>query len=291
METLKQKRSLMNRSTVLGFTLLASAIVLGGCSAISSTSSSSSDAVAQVAANSEPFTYDAYAEILETYVDDEGFVDYLGLQQNRTGLDRFNASIGAVSPETYNSWSEDEQLAFLINAYNSFTLQSIIDQDPLKSSIRDIPGVWRIRRFSIAGESKTLDNIEHQTIRVDFNEPRIHAAVNCSAISCPVLRREPFNGENLDQQLEEQTARWLLSSEGIQINRDAGEVRISALFDWFGEDWVGDYSVESGFDGSDKQRAALNFISQYISEEDAEYLQAGGYRVRYLDYNWALNDQ
>ncbi|MEB3213471.1 MAG: DUF547 domain-containing protein, partial [Leptolyngbyaceae bacterium] len=171
------------------------------------------------------------------------------------------------------------------------TLQSIIDQNPLKSSIRDIPGVWRIRTFEIAGESKTLDNIEHQTIRPTFAEPRIHAALNCSAISCPVLRQEPYTAEQLDQQLEEQVSRWLLSEEGIQINREAGEVRISALFDWFGEDWLDAYGVENGFEGSEKERAALNFISQYLSDEDAEYLEAGGYQVRYIDYNWALNSQ
>ena len=281
------------RGVMAGVALMASAAILG-CSTISPDSAQQSNDVAQASSttpNVDSFSYDLYADILTTYVDDQGMVDYEGLQQNRAALDQFNASIGEVSPATYSAWSDDEKLAFLLNAYNSFTLQSIIDQNPLKSSIRDIPGVWRIRRFDIAGESKTLDNIEHQTIRVDFSEPRIHAAVNCSAISCPVLRLEPYTADKLEQQLEEQTSRWLLSPEGIQIDRDAGEVRISALFDWFGEDWLAAYSVDSGFEGSAKQRAALNFISKYINDEDAAYLEAGDYRVRYIDYNWALNIQ
>jgi len=106
-----------------------------------------------------------------------------------------------------------------------------------------------------------------------------------------VLLQEPYTAENLDQQLEEQVLRWIQGSEGIQIDREAVEVKISALFDWFGEDWLPAYGVDSGFEGSDKERAALNFMSQYLSDEDAAYLEAGDYRVRYLDYNWALNIQ
>lgn len=284
----------MVRGAIAGFALVTSAILMGGCSVVSSNSAQQTTASAEspsAPATAEPFSYDIYAEILATYVDDNGLVDYEGLQQNRAALDQFNASIGAVPQETYAAWSDDERLAFLLNAYNSFTLQSIIDQEPLKSSIRDIPGVWRIRQFQIAGQSKTLDDIEHQTIRKEFSEPRIHAAVNCSAISCPVLRQEPYTAEQLDQQLEDQVYRWVLGTEGIQIDREAGEVRISSLFDWFGEDWLPAYAVDDKFAGSEKERAALNFISQYLSEEDAAYLEAGEYRVRYLDYDWALNIQ
>ncbi len=281
------------RGAIAGFALVASAALMGGCSAVSSDSAQQSVASEESStpATAESFSYDLYAEILETYVDDNGLVDYEGLQQNRTALDQFNESIGTVPQETYNTWSDDEKLAFLINAYNSFTLQSIIDQDPLKSSIRDISGVWRIRQFNVAGQSKTLNDIEHQTIRKEFSEPRIHAALNCSAISCPVLRQEPYTAEQLDQQLEDQAYRWLLGTEGIQIDREAAEVRISSLFDWFGEDWLPVYAVDDQFAGSEKERAALNFISQYLSDEDAAYLEAGDYEVRYLDYDWALNIQ
>lgn len=239
----------------------------------------------------EPFRYDAYAALLSQYVDEKGLVDYAGLQAESDALRAFNQSLGQVSPATFRAWSEADQIAFLINAYNAFTLQSIIDQTPIKASIRDIPGVWRIRKFELAGESKTLDNIEHQTLRKHYEEPRIHAAVNCSAISCPVLRTEPYTGEKLDAQLEEQVQRWLTSPEGLQIDRDNNTVYLSQIFDWFGEDWSTNYAVEAGFSGNDKERAVLNFVSQYVSSEDRDYLQKGGYQVKYLDYNWALNQQ
>lgn len=145
----------------------------------------------QVAAN-KSFSYQDYGEVLKTYVNDQGLVDYAALQTNRSQLDQFNQSLGEVNAETYGSWNEAEQIAFLINAYNAFTLQSIIDQEPLKDSIRDISGVWNRRKFILAGEEKTLDNIEHDTIRKNFNEPRIHVALVCAAMSCPLYAMNLF---------------------------------------------------------------------------------------------------
>ncbi|MGB3495809.1 MAG: DUF547 domain-containing protein [Elainellaceae cyanobacterium] len=289
-------RPLINLKPSIALLIVAGILGTGGSIAGCSNapleqSLSESEAVSSEQVATEPFSYEPYAEVLQVYVDEGGQVDYEALQQNRQQLDQFNASIGAVSAATYESWSDEQKIAFLINAYNSFTLQSIIDQDPIKPSIRDIPGVWRIRTFDIAGQSKTLDNIEHQTLRTEFNEPRIHAALNCTALSCPPLRQEPYTAEQLDQQLDQQVEQWLSSPYGVQIDRDAGEVKISEIFDWFGEDWLTDYGVEAGFTGSDKERAALNFMTQYLDDDDAAYLEAGDYQVKYLDYDWSLNQQ
>lgn len=263
-------------------------VLLGGCSAVTPIASSSSQVSSQA---SRPFTTDRYAELLSAYVNEKGLVDYTNLQANRQGLDEFAAAIAAVSPETYAGWNEAEQLAFLINAYNAFTLQSIVDQTPLKNSIRDIPGVWRIRQFDIAGERKTLDNIEHQTIRVDFNEPRIHMALVCAAISCPILRDEPYTAGQLDAQLDEQVKNFLASPQGLQIDRQQNRVSVSSIFQWYGEDWIRDYGVDAGFAGNEAERAVLNFISGYLNPDDRDYLRQGGYELTYLEYDWALNQQ
>lgn len=274
------------RKTVI--ILLPLIIISSGCSP-SPPQAQQPEASSTVA--TEPFRYDAYAALLSQYVDEKGLINYAGLQAEGEALRAFNRSLGQVSPATFQAWSEADQTAFLINAYNAFTLQSIIDQTPIKASIRDIPGVWRIRKFELAGEAKTLDNIEHQTLRKQYQEPRIHAAVNCSAISCPVLRTEPYTGEKLDAQLEEQMQRWLTSPEGLRIDRANNTVYLSQIFDWFGEDWSTAYATQEGFGGNDKERAVLNFVSQYVSPEDRDFLQKGGYQVKYLEYNWALNQQ
>ena len=253
--------------------------------------SSASVEAAQAVAG-KPFSYDEYKTALATYVNDNGMVNYEQLQQNRQGLDRFNALLAAVTPDTYQGWNEAEQLAFWMNAYNSLTLQSIIDQRPLKKSIRDIPGVWKFRTFEVAQSDKTLDNIEHDTIRVDFNEPRIHAALVCAAMSCPPLRNEPFEADKLEEQLQDQMQTFVDNPEtGFRIDRDAKTVYLSKIFDWYGDDWKKDYSIEGKFAGNDKERAVLNFVSSYLKPEDKSYLEQGDYKVSYLNYDWALNKQ
>ena len=172
--------------------------------------------------------------VLERVVDDRGMVDYEALQREPAQLDRYLQALADLSPERFASWSEAEQIALLINAYNAFTLRSIIDHDPIRPSIRAIPGVWKLRRHPLMGQRLTLDEIEHQILRREYNEPRIHAALVCAAISCPPLRREASAGPELERQREDQTIRWLACSEGLRIDRAARVVAISAIFQWFG---------------------------------------------------------
>ncbi|MEL6247298.1 MAG: DUF547 domain-containing protein [Cyanobacteria bacterium J06648_16] len=276
--------------------LLSSALVLSFSIGLVSCTTTATTRVTEPApvsasAPAANLDYTPYATVLETYVDADGSVNYSALQQSREALDTFNTQLAAVDEATYASWSEAEQIAYWTNAYNSLTLKSIVDQDPLKDSIKDITGVWRLRKHPILGQEKTLDNIEHQTLRANFNEPRVHAALVCAAISCPPLRQEPFTGTELDAQLDDQVVQWLARPDGLSIDKAAGEVRVSKIFQWFGEDWIPTYGVEEGFTGNDAERAVLNFISGYVSEEDQAYLETGDYKISYFDYDWSLNRQ
>ncbi|MEL6578208.1 MAG: DUF547 domain-containing protein [Cyanobacteria bacterium J06621_12] len=285
--------------------LLAVAIVsvnaIAGCANLANSTQSSTPAVdsppAQIAgkgekvAASQTFSYQDYADVLQTYVDDQGLVDYVGLQANRAKLDRFNQSLGAVAPETYAGWTEAEQIAFLSNAYNSLTLQSIIDRDPLPKSIRDISGVWNRRKFNVAGQEMTLDNIEHDTLRKDFNEPRVHVALVCAAISCPPLRNEPYLPERLDTQLNDQTVKFASSPHGFSIDRENKRVYLSSIFKWYGQDYEQTYGVKDQFKGNDKQRAVLNNFTPVLDSASQTFLKQSDYKVKYLDYDWSLNQQ
>ncbi|MBE9070488.1 DUF547 domain-containing protein [Leptolyngbya cf. ectocarpi LEGE 11479] len=270
--------------------LLVCSLGLVGCSTGAVTTTDPSSAEVNIA-SAEGLDYTLYDEVLSTYVDEAGWVNYADLQQSRQGLDTFNNGLANVDDATLSSWSEAEQIAFWINAYNSLTLKSIIDQTPIKPSIKDITGVWRLRKHPINQTEKTLDSIEHDVLRVDFDEPRLHAAIVCAAISCPPLRDEAFTGENLDTQLDEQVMQWLARPDGLEIDQAAGEVKISKIFNWFGGDWIPSYGVDSGFTGSKEERAVLNFISNYVGDEDRAYLEAGDYKVSYFDYDWSLNKQ
>jgi hypothetical protein len=247
--------------------------------------------------------YDNFAAVLKTYVNQNGMVDYRGLKNNSGRLISFAAALGVVPPDVYQKWSVKEKIAFWINAYNALTLKAIIDHYPIQSSffgsfvyprnsIRQIPGVWDKLRFSVMGRDMTLDDIEHGTLRKDFNEPRIHMALVCAAMSCPPLRNEPYVGEKLDQQLDDQARRFLANPRKFAINRDQGKVYLSPIFKWFGEDFVKTYGTAKEFAGfSLAERAVLNFITKYIKGQDQEYLRQGGYTISYLDYDWSLNEQ
>jgi len=272
------------------FILMGAIALLSSCTSPSPLAQGTSSTGQPTATSASPLSYEAYGMVLRTYVNAAGLVDYPALQANPMPLKEFVAALGAVSPNTYEAWSDQEKIAFLVNAYNAITLESIIDQKPLKGSIKDIWGVWNGKKHLVMGQSITLDAIEHEILRKDFQEPRIHAALVCAAISCAPLRPEPYTGEQLDQQLDAQVRQWL-ASRGVEIDRAQERVSISSIFDWFGEDWQAGYSAPNKFAGSDKERAVLNFISTYMSPEDKDYLVQGQYKVDYLEYDWSLNQQ
>jgi hypothetical protein len=158
-------------------------------------------------------------------------------------------------------------------------------------SIRDIQGVWRGRRFAVVGEPLTLDDIEHQVLRRQFSEPRIHLAVNCASIGCPVLRREPYSGARLDRQLEDQGRRLVRDPSQFRIDRGTGTVHVSSVFDWFGDDFLTSHAPAAPFPGQSRRESAiLAFLSGYVSEEERQWLRRGGLKLRYLPWDWALND-
>ncbi|MCP9819584.1 DUF547 domain-containing protein [Synechococcus sp. Cruz-9H2] len=266
--------------------------VLVGCSLppfATPGSPGSSGAAMSSAAIALPDALDAYGRVLQRHVNAQGLVDYEALQREPADLERTVAAIGAVAPQEYRSWSEAEQIAFLLNAYNAITLASIIQETPLKPSIRDIWGVWNLRRHPVAGQPRTLDAIEHQILRKEFNEPRIHTALVCAAISCPPLRQEPYVAARLEQQLDDQTRRWLAGPHGLRIDRAGERVQISQIFRWFGEDWSRANPTPVPIPGHVKDSAVLAFIGSYLSPEDRRYLERGRYSLDTLPYDWALN--
>lgn len=253
-------------------------------------------------AQAREFSFDPYGEALRRYVSERGLVNYRGLKADSSQLDAFSASLASVPSAQLDSWSEPQKIAFWINAYNALTLEAIIRNYPIRSSflrstiypknsIRQIPGVWDKLRFGVAGREMTLDEIEHATLRAKFNEPRIHVALVCAALSCPPLRNEPYTAKELDRQLDDQARTFLASPQGLRIDRQAGKVHLSSIFKWFGEDFVKTYGTRERFEGkSDAERAVLNFVSRYVSDTDREFLVSSAYRIEYLDYDWTLNE-
>jgi len=247
----------------------------------------------QVAASAQSFdpSHTAFTDVLNDHVEvyDDGLksaVNYRDLAKNRQPLDNYLASLSAVEPVQYESWTQEQQLAFLINAYNGFTLQLIIDNiDKFESgeadSIRNLGGLfsspWEKSFFTLLSEKRTLDWVEHEKIRVDFDEPRIHAALVCAAVSCPKLRAEAFTGKNLEAQLENQMVTFLSDRDKNGID-DKG-IYLSKIFDWYRED----------FDGL---RNYLRTYSGALSDGsgNGDNMNFQSLNIRFVDYNWKLNN-
>jgi hypothetical protein len=254
------------------------------------------------AANPEGFSYTEYGKLLKAYVDDRGMVDYRGMKANHTALDDFIASASRLDRETFDRWNDEEKIAFWINVYNALTLKAIIDHYPIrpsflksfvypKNSIRQIPGVWEKLKFPVMNGDITLDDIEHGMLRAKFHEPRIHMALVCAAMGCPPLRNEPFTAAKLDAQLDDQSSRFLRDPKKFLIDRTTRVVRLSPIFEWFGDDFREKYGGKDHIPGvSARERAALNFVSQYLDSHDRAYLMKGGFSVTYAQYDWSLNE-
>jgi len=247
--------------------------------------------------------YDDYAAVLAEYVDEKGLVSYSALKAERARLDAFADALARLDPTIYQGWNDGDRIAFWINAYNGLTLKLIVDNYPIdssflrsivfpKNSIMQIPGRWKKVTFEVMGEPMTLDAIEHKVLRTQFDEPRIHMALVCAALSCPELRNEPFVADRLEEQLDDQAREFLANEDKFRIDREKGVVYLSAIFDWFTGDFVGRYGTgDPAGKRSEETQAVINFVGRYVSDADAAYLASGDYRVKHLDYDWTLNEQ
>ncbi len=272
-----------------------------GAAAVSSQGATSVQPAAPRALPAGAFTSAAYARAL-AQVDAEGWVDYDALAADPSALEAHYAAMAALDPAELESWSNERQIAFWIDAYNALTLLVVANNYPIERTaltgvafpegIRWIAGVWDKITFSVAGQELPLEDIEHKMLRARFDEPRIHMALVCAARSCPHLRLEPYSGERLDEQLDDQARRFLADPErGLLIDPEEDVVHLSAIFKWFGADFEKSHTPQAGYEGhSDAQRAVLHFIAGYLEPEEAAYLRSGAYEIEYLSYDWSLNE-
>lgn len=243
----------------------------------------------------------ALAAVLQ-FVDNQGMVDYSGLKQAPGLLGDFAKALAQFPEPRLRELPEADQIAFWINAYNGLTLKAVVDHYPIRpslltslvyprNSIRQISGVWDRLQFEVAGRKRTLDEIEHQILRKEFDEPGIHVALVCAARSCPPLRNEPYQGSRLQDQLADQVRRFLADPNSFRIDPDSGTVYLSRIFEWYGTDFIDRFGTTEFGGHSDAERAVLNYLSQHLDAERARHLRTGSFRLRYLDYDWSLNER
>lgn len=244
---------------------------------------------------SEAFDHSMFSLLLSTHVKNIGNastaqVDYLGFRQELDLLETYVASLSDVSRDTFDEWPESEQLAFLINAYNAWTIKLILTEYGDIESIRCLGNLfkspWKKSFISLFGEKISLDTIEYTYIRESdrYNDPRIHFALNCATISCPALMDTAYEGSELEAQFEQQTIRFLSDTDYNHIENN--KLKLSKVFKWskkdFSKGWKGYNSLE-------------DFLIHYadalrLSDEHIQKLKEKDMPIKYLKYNWDLND-
>jgi hypothetical protein len=239
-------------------------------------------------------SYAAWEQLLKKHVrwlgdNKQSRVDYKGFAADRSELKKVLEALSAVSAAQFGAFSKEQRMAFLINAYNAFTVELILTQYPKLKSIKDLGSIvqsaWKKRFFSLLGEERHLDWIEHEQLRPLYAEPRVHAAVNCASIGCPALRPEAFTAAKLEAQLEDGMLRFM--SDRTRNRATAGGAQVSHIFKWFKADF------EKGHRGWKSVEDTLAQYAAALSDDAAVQaaLRAKALSVSYLDYDWSLNDQ
>ncbi|MHC4992488.1 MAG: VTT domain-containing protein, partial [Planctomycetota bacterium] len=215
----------------------------------------------------------AFDALLRQHVDADGWVDYDGLRRDQVRLDAY---LKMLADAPFDELGRDEKLALLINAYNAFTLKLILD-NPGVDSIRKIDKPWDGPTYVLGGNRWSLNQIEHEQIRPMFKEPRIHFALVCAAVGCPPLRSEAYVAKRLEEQLDEQMR--YAHRRGTWARFDAAEntLYLTQLYNWYGDDFT--QVVPS----------IVDYVATYVAGLEAAASSAQKPRIKWLDYDWALN--
>lgn len=207
-------------------------------------------------------------------------MDYAGMAADREELAAYLGRVSAVKDEDFGRWTRPQRMAFLINAYNAFTVEKVLTRYPDLGSIRDFGKLlgdpFKDRFFKLFGKPCSLDILEHDLLE-RYDEPRVHYALNCASVGCPMLREEAYVGYRLERQLEEQAVRFLLDRSRNRFVD--GRLEVSKLFDWYKDDF----------------KPLKGYFARYarlLTDDPAAQQQIieGKAPLSFLEYDWALND-
>ena len=232
--------------------------------------------------NSATIDHSPWQAILDNFVSASSnginLVDYKSLQTNSSSLKSYVDQLEAIDPRQFKL---DEQFAYWVNLYNAATVQLIVENYPV-SSITKIKsglfsfGPWDKKWIEVAGETLSLNDIEHGILRPIWNDERIHFAVNCASIGCPNLAKQAFTSNNTERLLEEAAKAYINHPRGVTIEK--GKLQLSSIFDW--------YKVD--FEQNDS--TLINHLTQYANPELKSQLLALDNDKFDHDYDWSLNE-
>lgn len=233
----------------------------------------------------EPFRYATWSELLARIVSSSGKVDYERLVAERPLLNLFVAELGSCSPQSAPQRfpSDEDELAYWINAYNAFTLHAIAEAYPITSVWKTPDGqFFQRKRHVCGGIALSLDDIEHTILRGRLGEPRIHFAINCGSNGCPPMRPAAYEAEGIRATLEEATRHFLHNEWNCRVDAVNRRIFVSRIFKMYAEDFAGRQGTTSDF-----RRGVLQFIAEHAGLDLAAIAD---FEIVYNTYDWGLND-
>lgn len=204
--------------------------------------------------------------------------DYGALDASEADRALLKGYLASFADLDFDAMGRDEAFAAWVNLYNALTVQHIIDRYPL-DSIRDgylFSGPWKEVTIMADGREVSLDDIEHNILRAEWDEPRVHYAVNCASIGCPNLKATAWTAETLEEDLTEGARAYVNHPRGVSV-RERGGLSVSRIYKWFEEDFGGN---EAG---------VIDHLLQYADSDLAEAIRANR-DIRGHIYDWSLND-
>jgi hypothetical protein len=242
-------------------------------------------------------------KVLGEYVSN-GLVNYRALQANQATLKQYLQELASIDPEAYKKWTRQQKLALWINAYNAFTIRGILDHYPIEhswladplgdypdNSIRQIRGIWDDMTWTVMGEKYTLNHMEHEIMRRELADTRIHFVLVCASKGCPYLENKAFEASDLDERLEQAGINYIYKSRKLRIDRKNKVVRLPQIFKWFDEDFEEGTQYKQLFkDRSSMEAGILSWVYRYANKEDRGFLENNALQIAYLYYDWALNE-
>lgn len=228
-----------------------------------------------------------FDQLLQDNVKD-GMVNYASLvvaeDSAKSVLRPYLKSLAEVEQDDFEEWEISDQLAFMVNLYNAATLQLIVENYPV-DSIKEIGwwghNAWKKKIISLFGRYISLDMLEHDIIRAQFQEPGIHFALVCAAKGCPELRSEAYVGARLVEQFDQQSRIFLADPSKNRFDDKNGKIYLSHIFRWYGED----------FAKNDVELLAV--LQEYWPEKVQAQLRQHNFKaidVNYTHYDWSLNE-
>ena len=236
-------------------------------------------------------------------ITEEGLVKYSTLKRKRLDVLMARRELKTLNPAVLMALSRDERIAFWINTYNFCTIELILRHYPIQpkwymiiypdNSIMQIPGGWTKEFFDIQREEYNLQEIEQDFLLKRYKDPRICFALSNASVGGATLRNEPYRAGRLDEQLDDQVKKYLATNKGIRWDKDNSILHLSNVFQahtktfLVSDKWA---AIKKFRKRKDEERIWLNFILPHLSEEDIRYLETSEFKIKFIEFDWHLNE-